>query len=119
MNIDQLRSRIAGRVIEPGDRDYHDARKLFYGGMDRKPANIVRVAGAADVAHAIELARDSGLELAVRQSHIKDTAGVRGAEFGRLKRTADAREAEPTRRYDPLHNTAGASAPKVGEESHE
>jgi FAD/FMN-containing dehydrogenase len=66
MNIDQLRSRIAGRVIEPGDPGYHDARTLFYGGMDREPAHIVRVAGAADVAHAIEFARESGLELAVR-----------------------------------------------------
>jgi len=66
MNVDQLRSRIAGRVIEPGDPEYGDARKLFYGGMDRKPAHIVRVAGPADVAHTIEFARDSGLELAVR-----------------------------------------------------
>ncbi len=36
------------------------------GDIDRHPALMVRVANAADVARAIEFARDNGLELAVR-----------------------------------------------------
>ncbi|HLM09142.1 MAG TPA: FAD-binding oxidoreductase [Thermoleophilaceae bacterium] len=61
-----LRNAVQGRVIEPGDGDYDPARAIFYGGMDRRPAAIARVAGADDVARVVKIARDSGVELAVR-----------------------------------------------------
>jgi FAD/FMN-containing dehydrogenase len=61
-----LRGSLEGRVIAPGDRHYDEARTVFPGGIDRRPAAIVRPAGALDVARAVSLARDSGLELAVR-----------------------------------------------------
>ena len=38
---------LRGRLITPGDDDYDDSRQLFYGGMDRRPAAIARVADAA------------------------------------------------------------------------
>src|SRR5215211_650975 len=41
-------------------------RAVFYGGIDRRPALIVRVADATDVSRVVALARESGLELAVR-----------------------------------------------------
>ena len=55
-----------GRVIQPGDAEYDGARAVFYGGFDHRPAVIVRAADAEDVSRVISLARDSGLELAVR-----------------------------------------------------
>ncbi len=61
-----LRAAVAGRVIGPGDRDYDEARTIFYGGFARRPAAIARVAGANDVARAVRLAADAGIELAVR-----------------------------------------------------
>jgi FAD/FMN-containing dehydrogenase len=64
--ISQLRADIAGRVIEPGDADYDAARSIVMGGIDRHPAVIVRVADAADVARVLAVAKDTGLELAVR-----------------------------------------------------
>jgi FAD/FMN-containing dehydrogenase len=41
-------------------------RAVFYGARSRRPALIVRVADASDVSHVVSLARESGLELAVR-----------------------------------------------------
>src|SRR6476646_4301627 len=64
--VDALRGSLKGGVVAPGDGDYEGARLIFYGGFDRHPAAIARVAGAEDVARVIEIARESGSELAVR-----------------------------------------------------
>ena len=45
---------------------YNEARQVFFKGVDRRPAAVARVAGADDVARVVTLARESGLELAVR-----------------------------------------------------
>src|SRR5512139_477628 len=62
----EFRKQLKGRVIMPDDPEYDQARTIFYGGVDRRPAVIVRVADAEDVAKAISIARESGMELAVR-----------------------------------------------------
>jgi len=66
ISIPQLRAALNGRVVAPGDAGYDEARTVFYGGFDRRPAIIVRVADATDVSRVVALARESGLELAVR-----------------------------------------------------
>lgn len=66
ISIPEFRSSIHGRVIAPGDAEYNEARTVFYGGIDRHPAIIVRVADTTDIARMIALARETGLELAVR-----------------------------------------------------
>jgi FAD/FMN-containing dehydrogenase len=66
ISIHELRSSINGTVIAPNEAGYDDARRVVAGHIDRRPAVIVRVADASDVAHVISLARESGLELAVR-----------------------------------------------------
>src|SRR5918994_2602879 len=59
-------SEVRGRLIRPQDDGYDEVRSVFYGGFDRRPALIVRVEDAADVSRVVALARESGLELAVR-----------------------------------------------------
>jgi FAD/FMN-containing dehydrogenase len=66
ISIPQLRSEFKDRVIAPGDPDYDKARTVFYGGVDRHPVVIIKVADANDVSRVVNLARESGLELAVR-----------------------------------------------------
>jgi FAD/FMN-containing dehydrogenase len=65
-SIAQLRSDVAGPVVGPGDPDYDTARRVFLPAVDRRPAAIVRPAGADDVARVVTLARETGLRLAVR-----------------------------------------------------
>ena len=59
-------SGLDGRVITPGSATYEQSRAVFYGGIDKHPSAIVRVADADDVRRVVTAAREEGLELAVR-----------------------------------------------------
>jgi len=64
--IAQPLSQISGKVIRPEDPGYDDARRVFRGEVDKHPALIVQVAGPDDIRHVLELARETGAELAIR-----------------------------------------------------
>lgn len=64
--ISNLRASLKGKVIGPDDPRYDDARRVFFTGFDCRPAAIVRVGDAWDVARVVTLARENGAELAVR-----------------------------------------------------
>ena len=64
--IEQFRRAIRGQVIVPGDAAYEQARQIWNGSIDRRPAVIARCLGNADVMAAISLARELKLPLAVR-----------------------------------------------------
>ncbi len=66
LSIPDLRTDFKDRVIAPDDAGYDKARTVFYGGVDRRPAVIIRVSDADDVARVVSLARETGMELAVR-----------------------------------------------------
>jgi FAD/FMN-containing dehydrogenase len=66
LSIPRLRAALDGGVIAPDDPGYDQARRVFYGSIDHRPAVIVRPTDATEVAQVVTLARDSGLELAVR-----------------------------------------------------
>ena len=57
---------VSGSVVLPHDDGYDDVRRIQNGLIDRRPAVIVRCAGASDIAEAVKLARSSGLEISVR-----------------------------------------------------
>jgi FAD/FMN-containing dehydrogenase len=57
---------LRGQLISPVDPDYSQARKVWNGMIDRRPALIVRCAGAGDVLAAVGFARTTGLPVAVR-----------------------------------------------------
>jgi FAD/FMN-containing dehydrogenase len=57
---------LQGRVITPDSVDYDEARRVWNGMIDKRPSLIVQAAGTADVAPVIELARRTGLPLAIR-----------------------------------------------------
>ena len=66
VTIEMLKNRIKGAVILPDSPGYDDARKVWNGMIDRRPAVIVRCAGADDVAPAIAFARERRLDIAIR-----------------------------------------------------
>jgi FAD/FMN-containing dehydrogenase len=89
----KLGADLTGRVIGPRDPAYDDARRVFSGAVDRRPAAIVRVADAADVAHVVSFARETGLELAVRSGG-HSSAGHGVSEGGIVLDLADLRALE-------------------------
>jgi FAD/FMN-containing dehydrogenase len=62
----ELDGAFQGRQIRPGDADYDDARAVYNGMIDKRPALIARCSGVADVVDAVRLAREQKLPLAVR-----------------------------------------------------
>ena len=64
--LDALRTGLRGTLCLPGEAGYDAARTIWNAMIDRRPAAIVRAAGAADVMLAVRTARDNGLTLAVR-----------------------------------------------------
>jgi FAD/FMN-containing dehydrogenase len=66
LSIPRLRAELSGAVLGPGDAEYDAARHVFLPSIDRRPAAIVRPADAGEVARVVDLARETGLELAVR-----------------------------------------------------
>ena len=64
--LDGLRDFVHGPVIGPGENGYDEARSIWNGAIDRRPAGIVRCAGVADVAAAVRYARERDLLVAVR-----------------------------------------------------
>src|ERR687892_732070 len=81
LSIPGLRADVKGRVIGPDDDGYDEARTLFYGGFDRRPSAIVRVANTDDVSQVVSLAGETGLELAVRSGG-HNPAGHSGRDGG-------------------------------------
>ena len=71
-----LGAAVKGRVIGQDDPEYDTARTIVYGGVDPRPAVIVKVADADDVAAVIGIARETRVPLAVR------SGGHSGAGYG-------------------------------------
>ncbi|MGQ0797479.1 MAG: hypothetical protein ACT4OI_06435 [Methanobacteriota archaeon] len=57
--VRDLRSELRESVITPDHSGYDDARSVFFGGTDRRPAVVVHVANAADVSPIIKFAREA------------------------------------------------------------
>ena len=56
-----LDSKFTGELIGPDDPGYDEARRLFNGMIDKRPALIARCSGPEDVQFALAHARDNDL----------------------------------------------------------
>jgi FAD/FMN-containing dehydrogenase len=101
LSIPKLRADLNGRVIAPDDPGYEEGRTLFYGGFDSHPAVIIRPADATEVARVVALARETGMELAVRSGG-HSPAGHSVSDGGIVLDLADMRALD----IDPGDRTA-------------
>src|SRR5438067_10090796 len=65
-SITELKRSLRGRLIQPGDADYDEARKVYNGMIHKKPRLIARCADVADVIRSVNFARDNDLLVSIR-----------------------------------------------------
>src|SRR6266700_8157329 len=63
---DDLAAAVRGSLILPGDPEYDQARAVYNGMIDKRPAAIARCRDVADVITCVRFAREHGVEIAVR-----------------------------------------------------
>ena len=64
--LETFRARFRGALLRPGEEGYEEARRVWNGAIDRRPALIARCAGADDVVEAVRFAREGDLLVSVR-----------------------------------------------------
>jgi FAD/FMN-containing dehydrogenase len=57
---------VRGPILRPGDSGYDEARAIWNGLIDRRPALIVQCSGAADVVDAVNFAREQNLLVSIK-----------------------------------------------------
>jgi FAD/FMN-containing dehydrogenase len=125
--IRKLVSQISGHVITPETPDYESARLVFNRAFDRRPALIVRCAGAPDVARALAFAQTQNLSLAVRGGGhnragfsvcdggvVIDLSGMNRVEVDAHKRVARAQAGALVRDLDQATQRFGLATTSGG-----
>ena len=64
--VNELRRQVRGSVYLPGDDGYDAARTIWNAMINRRPAVILRAAGASDVIAAVRFAKKHDVPLAIR-----------------------------------------------------
>jgi FAD/FMN-containing dehydrogenase len=64
--VSELASTFSGRLVEPSNPDYDEARRVHNGLIDKRPALIAQCRGLADIVDAVRAGRSLGREVAVR-----------------------------------------------------
>ena len=62
----RFRGQLRGHLILPQDSAYEQARRVYNGMIDRRPAAIARCADAADVVAAVRFGAEEGLRVSIR-----------------------------------------------------
>jgi FAD/FMN-containing dehydrogenase len=65
-NLDSLRSRFRGDLVQPGDAAYEAARKVYNAMIDKRPSLVAYCTDVADVMAAVDFGRENKMLTAVR-----------------------------------------------------
>ena len=64
--VEDFKSSLRGRLLRTGDEGYDEARKVWNGMIDKRPAAIAQCSGVADVINSVDFARTNNLLVSVR-----------------------------------------------------
>ena len=106
--VQELRDALRGELLQPGDEQYDEAKRLWNGAHDgSEPAIVARCTGAADVIAALGFARANDLEVAVRGGG-HSVAGLSTSDGGMVIDLSPMRNV----RVDPDARVSRTSAPE-------
>jgi FAD/FMN-containing dehydrogenase len=99
----ELKTKLCGSLIRPGEPDYDNARRVFNGMIDKHPALIARCSNTPDVSETVRFARETNTPASVRggghsvtgsalidDGLVIDLSAMRVVEVDPEKRTARA-----------------------------
>jgi FAD/FMN-containing dehydrogenase len=103
--VNDFKASLQGMLMLAGDPGYDDARHIWNGMIDKRPALIARCRGVADIINSVNFAREHGLLLAVRGGG-HNVAGNATCDGGFVIDLSEMRSI----RVDPAQRTARAEA---------
>ena len=122
--LDEFRAALRGRLIQASDPEYDASRTIWNAMIDRRPALIVRCAGAADVLAAVNFARDKRMPLAIRggghniagsalcdDGLVIDLSGMRAVQIDPRRRRAYVEGGATLRDFDHEAQSFGLATP--------
>ena len=122
--VEALREALEGELISPDHPAYDEARKVWNGMIDRRPALIARCTGVADVRSAVRFAREHDLLVAVRGGGhniagtavcdggiVIDLSPMKGMRVDPRRRTAQAQPGLLWGEFDRETQTFGLACP--------
>jgi FAD/FMN-containing dehydrogenase len=114
--VERFGSGLQGELLRSGEADYEEARQLWNGVIDKRPALVARCSVVEDVIGAVNFARENDLLVAVRGGG-HNVAGTASAEGGLVIDLSDMKsiEVDPERRT--VRAAAGATIGELDEET--
>jgi FAD/FMN-containing dehydrogenase len=114
--VEKFGSGLRGELLRPGDAEYEDASSLWNGVIEKRPALIVRCAGAEDAVEAINFARENDLLLAVRGGG-HNVAGTASADAGLVVDLSAMKSIEVDAERRTVRAGAGVTIGELDEET--
>ncbi len=100
-DLESLKTSVRGRVLQPEDQGYDEARAIWNALIDKRPTVILEAAGVVDVIAAVRFAHASGLPISVRGGG-HNVAGTALADEGMMIDLSSMRAIH----VDPVQRTA-------------
>ena len=89
---ERLQQALRGPVLTPGGAGYDEARRLWNGMIDRRPALVARCLGTADVVACVRFAREQDMAFTIRAGG-HNIAGLAAADDALMIDLSQARGA--------------------------
>jgi FAD/FMN-containing dehydrogenase len=116
MEVERFGSRLRGELLRPTDARYEEARLLWNGVIDRRPALIARCAAVEDAVESVNFARENDLLLAVRGGG-HNVAGTASAEGGLVLDLSAMKDIEVNPEQRTVRAGAGVTIGELDEET--
>ncbi len=113
---ERLQQALRGPVLTPGGAGYDEARRLWNGMIDRRPALVARCLGTADVVACVRFAREQDMAFTIRAGG-HNIAGLAAADDALMIDLSQARGAWVEAGRGTVNVQAGATLGDVDRET--